>query len=411
MKFFVLAAAAVALSQAADFDILIRDGRIVDGAGNPYWIGDVGIRSGKIAAMGRLGGRTAATTINARGMSVAPGFIDIHNHSDYTLLVDGNAESMIRQGVTSIILGEGGSAAPIGGKQIGADEELPSGNRLDWKDFSGYFHRLIKSAASRPMSALTSDRARSGPTFTAWRRPANCSTSYAKCKARAPEAMRQGALGVASRLADLPVPGSRPKLSSPCVSAAAEFGGIYSTHMRTEGQGVFEAVAEAIRIGREAGVPVDIIHLKLADRKLWGQMPELVSTIAQARANGQDITANVYPYRAGQNDLASIIPPWAHEGGPGAMIARLKDQALRGRGSRAKSNTEFPDRIGTTTTPQPADGRACSWCHSRTLHYKKYEGRRMNEVIQEIGGKPLDVLFQLLEQNGGSRPDHLFPPR
>ncbi len=400
MKFFVLAAAAVALSQAADFDILIRDGRIVDGTGNPYWTGDVGIRSGKIAAMGRLGGRTAATTINALGLVIAPGFIDIHNHSDYTLLVDGNAESMIRQGVTSIILGEGASVAPVGGKQT----EFEQG--ADWKDLGGYFRRLLDRGISLNVGTYVGSS--QIWTYVRGMEPGPPTDAEMRDMQRlAREAMLQGALGVASELSG--PPGSwidTESLIAMC-RVAAEAGGIYSTHMRTEGQGVFEALAEALRIGRDAGLPVDIIHLKIADHKLWGQMPELISSIAQARANGQEVTANVYPYRAGQNDLASIIPPWAHEGGATAMIARLKDPALRGRlEDEIEHGIAGSNWYDHYTATGGWDGMLLVSLSNPA--FKKYEGRRMNEVIQEAGGKPLDVLFSLLEENGGSVPTVYF---
>jgi N-acyl-D-aspartate/D-glutamate deacylase len=400
MQPFLLAGIAAGLLCGADFDILIRNGRIVDGTGNPSWAGDVAVRAGKIAAMGPLGARTADLVIDARGMVVAPGFIDIHNHSDYSLLVDGNAESMIRQGVTSMILGEGGSAAPVGGKQIEKEEQS------DWKDLAGYFDLLLKRGISPNVGTYVGSSQiwtyvrgeRAGP-------PTEAELSQMQELVR--DAMRQGALGVASSLSG--PPGSwidTGTLIAMC-RVASESGGIYSTHMRTEGQGVFEAVAEAIRIGREAGVPVDIIHLKLADRKLWGQMPELVSTIVQARSNGQDVTANVYPYRAGQNDLASIIPPWAHEGGPAAMIARLKDPALRPRlEDEIDHGIPGSNWYDHYTATGGWDGMLLVSLSNPA--YKKYEGRRMNEVIREIGGKPLDVLFRLLEENGGSIPTVYF---
>ncbi len=319
-----LVLAATALLQAESFNVLIRGGLIVDGTGNPSWVGDLGIREGKIAAMGRLAGSTAQTVIEARGLVVSPGFIDIHNHSDYTLLTDGNAESMIRQGVTSMILGEGGSTAPVGGKQ--QDKEY----RAEWQDFNGYFTTLLKGGISTNVGTYIGlsqvwtfvHGEQAGP-------PA--SDEIAQMQELVRDAMRQGALGVASSLSG--PPGSWIDTNSLIAmrKAASEFGGIYSTHMRTEGQGVFESVAEAIKIGRESGVPVDIIHLKLADRTLWGQMPEVIASIGQARASGVEVTANVYPYRAGQNDLATIIPPWAHEGGSAALIRRLKDPSLRQR--------------------------------------------------------------------------------
>ncbi len=350
--------------------------------------------------MGRLTGSTARTVIEARGLVVSPGFIDIHNHSDYTLLTDGNAESMVRQGVTSMILGEGGSAAPVGGKQ--QDKEYPA----DWHDFSGYFAQLLKGGistnvgtyvgSSQVWTYIHGDQA--GP-------PAAAEVAQMQDLVR--DAMRQGALGVASSLSG--PPGSwidTDSLIAMC-RAASEFGGIYSTHIRTEGQGVFESVAEAIKIGRESGVPVDIIHLKLADRKLWGQMPELIASIAEARATGVEVTANVYPYRAGQNDLATIIPPWAHEGGSAALIRRLGDASLR---SRLESEIEHGIPGSSWYDHYTATG---GWDGMLLVSlsnpaYKKYEGRRMNEVIQDMHVEPLDALFRLLKENGGTVPTIYF---
>ena len=331
---------------------------------------------------------------------MAPGFIDIHNHSDYTLLKDGNAESMIRQGVTSMILGEGGSAAPVGGKQ--QEKEYPA----DWHDFSGYFARLLKGGISTNVGTYVGSSQiwtyvrgeRAGPPTAA---------ELAQMQELVREAMRQGALGVASSLSG--PPGSwidTGSLIAMC-KAASEFGGIYSTHMRTEGQGVFESVAEAIKIGRDAGVPVDIIHLKLADHKLWGQMPELIASIANARASGQEVTANVYPYRAGQNDLSSIIPPWAHEGGSAALIRRLKDPSLRPRlESEIEHGIPGSSWYDHYTATGGWDGMLLVTLSNPT--YKKYEGRRMNDVIQDLHLKPLDALFLLLEENGGSVPTIYF---
>src|SRR5690349_9309467 len=326
--FFLLLAP---LAAPQDLDLLIRGGRIVDGTGNPSFLGDIGVTGNRIAAMGHLESAKGKRTIDAAGLTVAPGFIDMHNHSDYTLVADGNAQSMIRQGVTSMILGEGESAAPIGGKQHPSTKRvLLHDAPADWTDFNGYFGRLLRQGISTNVGTYVGSSQiwtyvhgeQAGP-------PRAAELDQMRVLVR--EAMQQGALGVSSSLSG--PPGSwidTDTLVAMC-EAAATFGGSYSTHMRTEGRGVFESVAEAIEIGRRAHVPVDIIHLKIAEHTMWGQMPELVATIARARDEGVQVQANVYPYRAGQNDLASIVPPWAHEGGPQALIRRLKDPALRPR--------------------------------------------------------------------------------
>ena len=401
---FVLMSAA---ARAQDFDLLIRGGLIVDGTGNPAFHGDIGIREDRIAALGHLTGKTAKRIVDAQSLTVAPGFIDIHNHSDYTLLVDGNAESMIRQGVTSMILGEGESAAPIGGKQEAREHHVgPNGAPADWTDFDGYFARLLRQGISPNVGSYVG----SGQVWTYVH--GECAGPVTpgeldQMRALVRQAMEQGALGVSSSLSG--PPGSwidTGTLVAMCEAAAA-YGASYSTHMRTEGRGVFESVAEALEIGRRAHVPVDIIHLKIAEHSMWGQMPELVSTIARARAQGYDVQANVYPYRAGQNDLASIIPPWAHEGGAEAMIRRLKDPALRPRLEneiqRGIAGSNWYDHY---TATGGWDGMLLvSFTNPK---YKRFEGMRMNQVITELNKPPIDVLFELLEANAGSVPTVYF---
>jgi N-acyl-D-amino-acid deacylase len=390
MKPGLLLFVAVSLASAQDFDLLIRNGRVVDGTGNPSYTADVGIRAGRIAAMGRLAGKTATRTVDAAGLTVAPGFIDIHNHSDNTIVQDGNAQSFIRQGVTSMIFGEGGSAAPS----------------KRWKDFNAYFAELLKNGISTNIGTYVGSSELW--TWVHGQKPGPPTPEELdRMRALVRESMQQGALGVASSLSG--PPGSwidTATLVAMC-EAAAPYGGIYSTHMRTEGRGVFESVAEAIEIGRRAKVPVDIIHLKIAEHEMWGQMPELVASIAAARARGQQVEANVYPYRAGQNNLATIIPPWAHEGGAQALIARLKDPALRPR---------LEDEInhGIAGTNWYNHYTATGGWEGMLLvslsnpQYKRFEGKRMSEVIATLRKPGIDVLFELLVNNNGSVPTVYF---
>jgi N-acyl-D-amino-acid deacylase len=387
---FVAALSSGLATQRGSFELLIRNGRIVDGTGNPSFVGDVGVREGRIAAIGRLSESSAARTIDAAGLVVAPGFIDIHNHSDDTLLEDGDAQSMIHQGVTSMIFGEGGSAAPS----------------EQWKDFSSYFAELQRRGISTNIGSYLGSS-------TVWTRVHGSSAGPAtadelkRIRAVVREAMEQGALGVASSLSGPPgVWIDTDTLVAMC-EVAAEHGGIYSTHMRTEGEGVFKAVSEAIEIGRRARIPVDVIHLKIAEHKLWGKMPDLVALIANTRAKGQLIEANVYPYRAGQNNLSSIIPPWAHEGGSKAMIQRLKDPALRARLEKEILNgIPGSDWYNHYTATGGWDGMLLVTL--RNPRYKQFEGKRMNEVIKAMDKPPLDALFELLVENNGSVPTVYF---
>jgi N-acyl-D-amino-acid deacylase len=379
-----------AQGQRPEFDLLIRGGRVVDGTGNPSFVGDVGVRDGRVAAVGRLAGRTAARTIDVTGLAVAPGFIDIHNHSDETIVEDGNAESMVRQGVTSMIFGEGLSAAP-------SDR---------WKDFASYFAELKRGGISTNVGSYigsgtvwtTVHGSKAGPAT-----PDELNRMRAVVRA----AMEQGALGVASSLSGPPgVWIDTDTLVAMC-EVASGYGGIYSTHMRTEGEGVFKAVAEALEIGRRARLPVDIIHLKIAEHKLWGKMPDLVAMIANARAQGQLVEANVYPYRAGQNNLSSIIPPWAHEGGSEAMIRRLKDPALRPRLEKEiLSGIPGSDWYNHYTATGGWEGMLLVTL--RNPKHKQFEGKRLSEAIKAVGKPPLDVLFELLTENDGSVPTVYF---
>lgn len=377
------------LAQQADYDLRIDGGTLVDGTGNPWFRGDLAIRDGRIVAVGRVEG-SAARVIDASGLVVAPGFIDIHNHSDDALLVDANAESMVRQGVTSMVLGEGGSAAPSS----------------RWPRFADYFAAL----EAKGLSVNVGSYVGSSQVWTAVhgeREGPVPSDALARMRQLVEQAMRDGALGVSSSLSGPPgVWIDTDTLVAMC-EAAAPFGGRYSTHLRTEGHGVFEAVDEALAIGRRAGVPVDIIHLKIAEHAMWGRMPELVGRIASARAAGQQVEANVYPYRAGQNNLSSIVPPWAHAGGTDALLARLRDKTLR---PRLRAEILGTQKIAGWYNHYTATG---SWEGMLLVSLsnpddQRFEGQRMQAVIAARGGDPVDVLLDLLAANGGSVPTVYF---
>jgi N-acyl-D-amino-acid deacylase len=380
---------AMTAAQRPDFDLIVRHGRIVDGTGNPWFIGDIGIRDGRLLAIGRVQG-TSRRTIDATGLVVAPGFIDIHNHSDETILVDPDAESMVRQGVTSMIFGEGGSAAP-------SDR---------WPRFSAYFGDLRRLGLSVNVGSYVGSSeiwtrvhgARAGPAAP---------SDVDRMRTLVDEAMRDGALGVSSSLSGPPGVWIDTETLVALCEVAARHGGIYSTHLRTEGHGVFAAVDEALEIGRRAQIPVDIIHVKIAEHTMWGRMPDLVARLAAARAAGQRVEAHVYPYRAGQNNLATIIPPWAHVGGSAALIERLKDTALRPRlSAEILGQTPLEGWYNHYTATGGWEGMLLVSLSNEA--YKRFEGRRMSEVIEALGKPPLDVLFELLIENRGSVPTVYF---
>jgi N-acyl-D-aspartate/D-glutamate deacylase len=371
---------------AQDFDIVIRNGRIADGTGNPSFRADVGVKAGKIAVMGRLATQTAARVIDASGLVVTPGFIDMHNHSDDAILADGNAESMVRQGVTSMILGEGASAAPT----------------ARFPGFRDYWAAVLKSGASTNIGSYvgsnliyqTAHGSRPGPATAA---------ELDKMRALVRQAMEDGALGVSTSLHQPPGFWITTAELVELAKVAAGYGGIYSTHTRDEGETVFQSVSEAIEVGRRANTLVDLLHLKIAHHKLWGQMPELVGLIQNARNEGLDIEAHIYPYTAGQNaGLRNIIPPWAHDGGNEAMLKRLKDPALRERLER--NITQGIQGWYNHYTAVGSDWSRIQVVSVSNPAYDKYVGKRMSEVIAGMKQPPLDALFQMLIDNQGAVP-------
>ncbi len=369
------------------FDILIRGGLVVDGTGRDGFAADIGVRRGVIARIGDLSEADGSRVIDAAGLVVAPGFIDIHNHSDFTLLEEPRCESMIRQGVTTMVLGEGGSAGPV-----------RPGQR-EWTTLGGYFdHVEARGVAANVCSYV-------GLTQV-WRyvkgdalEPADPAQIEAMGDLVA-EAMREGAMGLSNSLLMPPSSLVTTEQLVALAEIAGEHGGIYSTHIRDEGRGVFDAVAEAIRVGAEARIAVDIIHLKIADQALWGRMDEILAMIESARRRGLDIRANVYPYTAGQNDLRAIIPPWAHDGGNDAMLERLRSPAARERIRR-----DILDPNQDWYNHYLAVGG--DWSRMILVQLRRppnlpFVGRRMSEFVDARGGDPFDALFDLLVEEGGS---------
>jgi len=314
------------------FDVLIMHGHIIDGTGSPWYSGDLGIRDGHIAAIGDLAGAQAKQTIDAKGKIVAPGFIDMLGQSELTILVDPRLPSKIYQGITTEITGEGGSVAPLNREMIAAERAGYEHLHItpDWRTLREYFARLEKQGMGTNLATYvgaTSVRrmvlgdAKVDPTPEQLRR----------MEAFVDEAMRDGAMGVSTSLQYSPAPYAKAEELIALAREAAKYGGIYATHMRSEGDAVLESIDEATRIGREAQIPVEIWHLKAAGKSNWGKMPQIVARIDAARAAGVDVSANTYAYTAWFNTFSAFIPPWAHDGGDAKLIERLKDPATRAR--------------------------------------------------------------------------------
>lgn len=383
--------------RAAEFDLVIRGGRVVDGTGNPWFNGDVAVRDDRIVAVGRVTG-TADREVDAAGLVVAPGFIDIHSHSDFLLLEDGHAQSKIRQGVTTEILGEGDSAGPCLGK-LDAQSRTVRGKEREWRTLGQYFDLLAEAGTSVNVASYVGlNNVWQSVMGSSFDRPT--SEQITAMGQLVDEAMREGALGLSSQV--MMPPGSLATTDDVIAlcRVVATHGGIYSTHIRNEGTGVFEAVREAIEVARQTGVPVDIIHLKIADQTFWGRMNEIVELINAARGEGLNVQANVYPYTRGNNNLVSIIPPWAHEGGRQKLLQRLRDPEQR---TRIKHDIE--NGIDGWYNHYTAVGR--DWSRMLVSANTTFRGLTMDRVMAvRTKGRPdadrLDELFAILLEEGGS---------
>jgi N-acyl-D-amino-acid deacylase len=328
----LLASIPVALAAQEDvYDVLIRNGRIIDGTGSPWYAGDVGIRGGRIAAIGTLGG-AARRTVDAAGMVVAPGFIDMLGQSEMSILVDPQLPSKIFQGITTEITGEGSSAGPLNDSIVAADRDgyAHYGITPDWRTLGGYFARLEKQGIGinlasyvgatqvRRMVLGDGDRTPTAPELD-------------RMKALVRDGMREGAVGVSTSLQYPPAPYAGTDELVALAAEAARLGGVYATHMRSEGDRIDAALDETFRIGREAGIPVEIWHLKVAGKRNWGRMAKVVTRIDSARRAGIDVAADTYAYPAWFNSMSAFVPPWAHDGGTAKLLERLRDPAMRRR--------------------------------------------------------------------------------
>jgi dihydroorotase/N-acyl-D-amino-acid deacylase len=381
---------------APEFDLVIRGGEVLDGTGSEARRIDVGIKGDRITAMGDLAARGAGEVIDATGKVVSPGFIDTQGQSGTTLLVDGNGESHIRQGITSEIIGEGGSPAFWTPRTADTRTLHRFGLQFDWKSFDGYFEALEDRGTSVNVGTLV-------PATMARREVVGLDNRKAtpdeirRMEAFVDEGMRAGGFGLSSAL--IYPPGSFADTDELIALArvAAQHNGIYVSHVRGESFNVERAIAEAIQIGETAQLDVVIYHLKVAARQFWGSMPRIGGMIAAARSRGLEITATQYPYTAGGTGLMATLPGWAQEGGRLKALERLEDPALRARIRRDIETTSDGwenlaaaaglDGIQIASVPPDAD--------------QSVLGKRLTQIAAERGEDPWDTLFRLLRETEG----------
>ncbi|MDE3135237.1 MAG: D-aminoacylase [Acidobacteriota bacterium] len=382
-----------------EYDVLIENGRIMDGTGNPWYSADIAIRGDRIAAIGKLTGAKAKRVIDARGLVVAPGFIDMLGQSETALLIDNRSQNKLSQGITTEITGEGGSIAPQDALTLAPAQAFLKKYHLtvDWTTLDGYFRRLEKQGtpinigtyvgAAQVREAVLGDVNRA-PT------PAE----LIKMQDLVAQQMKDGALGLSTALIYPPGTFAKTDEIIALAKVASAYGGIYATHMRSEGATEFQALDEAIEIGREANIPVEIFHLKVSGKPRWGEMPKVVAKIDAARASGLDIRADMYPYLAGATALDSCLPPWVADGGQQKLLGRLKDPAIRQK-IKTEMSSDHPDWENLYYDSGGASGVMISGVFNSAL--KAYDGKTVAEVAAMQHKQPLDALFDFILADQG----------
>ena len=386
-------------SQSNDYDVIIRNGRIVDGSGNPWVSGDIAIRGDRIDAIGVLDKATGKRVIDAKGLVVSPGFIDTLGQSEHALLIDNRSLSKLSQGITTEITGEGQSIAPQNGTTLAALQPLLDYYHLkvDWTDLAGYFKRL--EANGTPLNIGTyvgAAQVRQAILGDDNREPN--AQEFQKMKEMVAQAMQQGAFGISTALIYPPGHYAKTEELIALAKVAGQYGGIYATHMRSEGQSEAQAIEEALRIGREAGVPVEIFHLKVIGKSRWGSMPKIVAMIQAARDSGQDVTANMYPYVAGGTALASCLPPWVADGGAAKLLERIKDPSVRKK-ITAEMATDHADWENLYLDSGGGSGVMVAGVVNPEL--KKYDGKTIAQIAKEQNKQPIDALFDFVIADNG----------
>ncbi len=376
------------------FDIVIRNGHIVDGTGSPWYSADIGVRDGRIAAIGDLSAAPSRRQIDARGMVVAPGFIDMLGQSEMTVLVNPHLPSKVFQGITTEITGEGGSAAPLNDRIVSDDKQFFEHYKItpDWRTFRQFFARLERQGLGINMASYVgATQVRRVVIGDDDRQPTAAELDRMKQLVR--DAMKDGAVGLSTSLEYPPAPYASTEELIALATESAKFGGIYATHMRSEGDAIDEAIDEAIRIGREARIPVEIWHLKVAGKTNWGRMAEVVARIEAARRYGVDVTADTYAYTAWNNSFSAFIPPWAHDGGTDKLLERLKDPATRER-IRTEMNT--PSKEWDNEWHEIPGPEAIMIGVVQNPELKPLQGKTVAEIAAMWKKDPIDTIFDIL---------------
>ena len=381
-------------ASAQPYDLIIRNGHIIDGSGSPWYSGDVAIAGGRVAAIGYLADAQAKRSIDAHGLVVAPGFIDMLGQSEFTILVNPHLPSKIFQGITTEITGEGNSIAPLNDRIAKADSATYDHFQVkpDWTNFRQYFARLERQGMGINLASYVGATTVRRMVIGDDNRPPNPS-ELERMRQLVREGMRDGAVGLSTSLQYAPAPYASTDELIALASEAGKMGGIYSTHMRSEGDAIVPAIDEVIRIAREAQIPAEIWHLKAAGKANWRRMPEIVSKIEAARQSGLDISADTYAYTAWFNTFSAFIPPWAHDGGDAKLIERLKDPAMR---ARIRKEMQTPSNTWDNEWNEIAGPEAILLCVVQNPKLLPLQGKTIAQIANICNKDPIDTIFDLL---------------
>jgi N-acyl-D-amino-acid deacylase len=396
----ILSLAALLFAQQPQFDFIIAGAHLVDGTGAPWVTADIAMKSDRIAAIGDLSKASAAKRLNATGLVVAPGLIDVQGQSEFNILVDNRAASKITQGVTTEITGEGSSIAPMNDRMRKDmdDAARQYGVALDWSSLADYFRHFERTKSAINLGTFVGAGGVRNFVVGTDNRPAT-PQELDEMRRVVAQAMRDGAFGISTALEYVPDTFASTDEIVELAKVARQNGGVYFTHQRSESDVIFDSLDEVAAISERAKISTTIWHLKTAYKENWGKMPEVLRRIEAMRARGIDVAASVYPYTRASNGLIASFPPWVAEGGTDKMIARLKDPTQRER-----IKQEMDQRSNTWENEWLGSGGPSGVMLIQVLNpeLKKYEGMNFEEIGRAMNKDPKDAAMDIAIADRGN---------
>jgi len=386
------------------YDLILKNGWIIDGSGNPRYRGDLGIRGDRIAAVGFLGTAAARETVDVSGLVVAPGFIDMMGQSEINVLIDNRVLSKVTQGITTEVTGEGGSVAPLTDQLVMGDSDAMKKwhYREDWRDLNGYFAQLERQGSALNIATFVgATQLRLAVMGNEDRAPTPAELAH--MAAIVDTLMEQGALGVWTALEYAPASYSKTDELVALARAAQRHGGIYASHMRNEGEQIDDALNEVFQIAKQAGIPAEVSHLKLSGRRSWGKMAHVLARIDSARAAGLDVTADQYPYIRAATSLDASIPTWAESGGWDSLLVRLRDPATR---ARLHAEILNPRTESFYSAAGGGEGVLITGTFQDSLRY--LQGKTIAQIAAARQRDPVETVFDIVLAEGGHRTDAVY---